>query len=465
MGPLPNEDEYDELPYKLPPGPYSAVKPDLSYSALIGQAILSSTDHRLTLQEIYDWITIVYPYFKRNETTWMNSIRHVLSTTVCFRKVVRDRSLGRTQWAIWDCDLECFANGNFRKEFCAELRDAVKKVQPRKRPVDDSASGRKSKRQKKAALEISSPAVSAAPVPQMYHPSFGPIPQFLPLFPPLAPMHHQPYYDHSTHLPAEVIFPPLPSSSNYVHVTSTSGPSQNGASSAPPSSTIKSSDVPQTSPTLQLSSLPALTPNCSSSSPQIPSEDDLETNIHVEVNKGTSPLLEVGFALSDKHRPDKGEKQRANKTPPKVIVSFGKVGFNLNKSCRNPLPFRLCQNLPPSTVARLKNLESEPLHRRPLQMVLTLAPARRPLDQALLATALQYNFLLSAPRFLTRVFTCLPLLPSRITNLISIRRRRRRRRHSVRTTGSTLLYLISRISGHHHASVDTAKAHLHYSHQ
>lgn len=331
MGPLPNEDEYDELPYKLPPGPYSAVKPDLSYAALIGQAILSSLDHRLTLQEIYDWITIVYPYFKRNETTWMNSIRHVLSTTVCFRKVVRDRSLGRTQWAIWDCDLECFANGNFRKEFCAELRDAAKKVQPRKRPVDDSASGRKSKRQKKAALGTSSPAVPAAPVPQMHHPSFGPIPQFLPLFPPLAPMHHQPYYDHSTHLPAEVIFPPLPSSSNYVHVTSASGSSQNEASSAPPSSTTKGSDVPQTSPTLPLSSLPALTPNCSSSSPQIPSEDDLETHIHVEVSRETSPLLEAGFALTDKYGPDKGEKLRANKTPPKVIASFGKVGFNLSK--------------------------------------------------------------------------------------------------------------------------------------
>ncbi|EGN95004.1 hypothetical protein SERLA73DRAFT_162624 [Serpula lacrymans var. lacrymans S7.3] len=154
MGPLPDEEEYDTLPYTLPPGPYSSVKPDLSYAALVGQAILSSPEHRLTLQEIYDWITIVYPHFKRNETTWMNSIRHVLSTTICFRKVPRDRSIGRTLWAIWDCDLECFTNGGFRKEFCADMQhDRSKKLLSKKRPAEEppSGSGRKAKKSKKAA--------------------------------------------------------------------------------------------------------------------------------------------------------------------------------------------------------------------------------------------------------------------------------------------------------------------------
>lgn len=121
MAPLPEEKDYDKLPFILPPEPYSQKKPEVSYAALIGQAILSSSEHRLTLQEIYDWITIVYPYFKRGEQTWMNSIRHVLSTTVCFRKVTRDRSLGRTQWAIFDEDLECFRGGGFRKQLCKDF--------------------------------------------------------------------------------------------------------------------------------------------------------------------------------------------------------------------------------------------------------------------------------------------------------------------------------------------------------
>ncbi|KAF8920530.1 putative fork head protein, partial [Mucidula mucida] len=63
--------------------------PDQPYAAIIGQAILSSPGHRLTLQQIYDWITTVYPYFNRDEQTWMTSVRHVLSTTVFFRKVTR----------------------------------------------------------------------------------------------------------------------------------------------------------------------------------------------------------------------------------------------------------------------------------------------------------------------------------------------------------------------------------------
>lgn len=298
MAPLPDEDEYDNLPYKLPPSPYSTAKPDLSYAALIGQAILSSPDHRLTLQEIYDWITIVYPYFNRNETTWMNSIRHVLSTTVCFRKVTRDRTLGRTQWAIWDCDLECFANGNFRKEFCAELREAAKKAPPKKRHADSSASARKAKRQKKGgmALDSSSPAVPTAFPPQTHpHPPFASLPQFLPLFPALMPAHHQPYYDNCTQLPAEVIFPPLPPSSNYVRVVT-------GSVSSPPVPADKSSDIPQSSPNPHSSSLPALTPNCSSSSPPMPSEDHSQSRTTVQANKDSTPPPEPHPALANKHR-------------------------------------------------------------------------------------------------------------------------------------------------------------------
>ncbi|KAJ6533264.1 hypothetical protein B0H10DRAFT_1650318, partial [Mycena sp. CBHHK59/15] len=75
------------LPYVLPPGPYSNQRPHYPYAALIGQAILSSSDHRLMLKDIYGWISIVYPHFRRGDKTWMNSVRHVLSTTAHFRKV------------------------------------------------------------------------------------------------------------------------------------------------------------------------------------------------------------------------------------------------------------------------------------------------------------------------------------------------------------------------------------------
>ena len=364
MGPLPDEDEYDRLPYTLPPGPYSKKKPDLSYAALIGQAVLSSPEHRLTLQEIYDWITIVYPYFQRNESTWMNSIRHVLSTTVCFRKVPRDRSLGRTQWAIWDCDLDCFANGNFRKEFCAEYKQAAaaKKAPPKKRPAEDAPSGRKAKRPKK---EPASSTASSPPVPMppaSFHrsmlPPLVPATHFLPIFPPCPSVHHQPYYEHCPQLPAEVIFPPLPPTSQYARVTSGAA----RRSPLPPSSAVKSSDVSQTSPAPPSSSLPELIPNNgSSSSPELPSENHPQmdvADVHIESN---SPFEEA--------RIDKGKQKESvlsHKTPPRV----SSLMLNLRPRLHSPQKSRA---LPPMPVSPTVNRRTR--HRK--------KPASQPLSAPL----------------------------------------------------------------------------------
>ncbi|KAG1811530.1 uncharacterized protein BJ212DRAFT_1569917 [Suillus subaureus] len=294
MGPLPDEDDYENLPYTLPPGPYSMKKPDLSYAALIGQAILSSPDHRLTLQELYDWITIVYPYYNRSEMTWMNSIRHVLSTTICFRKVPRDRSVGRTLWAIWDCDLEF----------------SLMKTAPKKRAAEESASGRKTKRQKKGAAPAPVEPPTSSPV-QETTPAFSgsalptlvPYSQLLPLFPPRSSAHHQPYYQNCAQLPADVIFPPLPPSSSYARTSSSS-------------SAVKSSDVAQTSP-IPPSSLPGLSPSKSSSSPQLSSEDHLFFNLDGGMSPRieSTPPLESGITLLDTDR----RQLKGSLPPPKHI--------------------------------------------------------------------------------------------------------------------------------------------------
>ncbi|KAI8877268.1 hypothetical protein K501DRAFT_337543 [Backusella circina FSU 941] len=54
-------------------------KPPYSYATLIAHAILSSKDGRLTLSDIYKWISEQYPFYKRGEKGWQNSIRHNLS--------------------------------------------------------------------------------------------------------------------------------------------------------------------------------------------------------------------------------------------------------------------------------------------------------------------------------------------------------------------------------------------------
>jgi hypothetical protein len=285
MGPLPREEEYDDLPYTLPPGPYLPQKPDLSYAALVGRAILSSPEHRLTLQEIYDWITIVYPHYKRGETTWMNSIRHVLSTTVCFRKVPRDRAVGRTLWAILDEDLPCFKDGGFKKQLCKEYANSsegkekaigVSKGKPRVRKRvddDDIIDGRKTKRVKKDQAASSEPFSIS-----------GPLSSHL-LFPPTRPKpHHQPYYESCIPqpqiLPAEIIFPPLPATAAFNRVVNSNTSSSACETAIPKTRATPPSFSQFPSSSSSSSSIPDLTPNRNSSSPpsSFPATSDMEVD-------------------------------------------------------------------------------------------------------------------------------------------------------------------------------------------
>ncbi|KAI0923771.1 hypothetical protein AcV5_009232 [Taiwanofungus camphoratus] len=281
--PLAEEEDEDELPYVLPPGPYPTTKPDHSYAALIGQAILSSPQHRLTLQDIYEWITTVYPFYKRDEQTWMNSIRHCLSTMAVFRKVPRGRNEGKSLWAIWDRDIECFANGGFRKALCSDMvkTEPAAKSGPKKRGTMEEALARKTKRRKKSTGRGEDDGTTAGPRPPML--SAPILPPFFPAFHPNP--HHQPYYQAYVPqpLPVDVIFPPLPPSSNYHRVAALSA----SASHSAPSSSMEAQEPNFTaahqtregvttsyrgrdpSPKLIVSSssfIPDLTPNCSSSS-------------------------------------------------------------------------------------------------------------------------------------------------------------------------------------------------------
>jgi hypothetical protein len=315
MGPEPTEDEYEDLPFKLPPGPYSHSKPDLPYAALIGQAILASPEHRLTLQEIYDFITVVYPHFKRNEQTWMNSIRHVLSTTIVFRKVQRDRAAGRTLWAIFDQDLDCFVGGGFRKEFCADMQEQREKTRhsSRKRSAEDTPT-RKPKRKKLK------PDASQDQMPPEMHSQMG-IPMSTlpavafpgpPMFPgPRPGTHHQPYYTpyamHHPHaVPAGVIFPVLPPGSAYNPVTTEPTASAPPAISRPSTSSSAVSFIkvePEESPSPSLppsssASLPELTPNNSSSSPAGETDDQGATAQAAEESARASASVSPKFDIS-----------------------------------------------------------------------------------------------------------------------------------------------------------------------
>ena len=90
-------------------------KPQHSYIGLIAMAILSSSDQKMVLSDIYQHILDNYPYFRNRGPGWRNSIRHNLSLNDCFVKAGRSANGKGHYWAIHPANLEDFKKGDFRR--------------------------------------------------------------------------------------------------------------------------------------------------------------------------------------------------------------------------------------------------------------------------------------------------------------------------------------------------------------
>lgn len=75
---------------------------NMSYADLISQAIESTSDKRLTLAQIYDWMVQHVPYFKdkgdsNSSAGWKNSVRHNLSLHSRFKRL-QNEGTGKSSW-------------------------------------------------------------------------------------------------------------------------------------------------------------------------------------------------------------------------------------------------------------------------------------------------------------------------------------------------------------------------------
>ncbi|CAK7199969.1 Forkhead transcription factor [Sporothrix eucalyptigena] len=83
-GPIPAHDSF-------PPIIDDGLKPGHSYAMLIGMAILRSAGRKLTLSQIYKWISDTYSFYNPQDAGWQNSIRHNLSLNKAFVKQERPK--------------------------------------------------------------------------------------------------------------------------------------------------------------------------------------------------------------------------------------------------------------------------------------------------------------------------------------------------------------------------------------
>ncbi|CAH1763380.1 14504_t:CDS:2 [Entrophospora sp. SA101] len=106
------------------------IKPPYTYASMIGQAILTSEKQMMTLSEICNWITKVYPYYRKEQKGWQNSIRHNLSLYDVFEKETNEKITKKGgYWKIPEQYRDCFVNGNYVHEKMPTSRKRIKKVE------------------------------------------------------------------------------------------------------------------------------------------------------------------------------------------------------------------------------------------------------------------------------------------------------------------------------------------------
>lgn len=118
---------------ETPPAPVfdinSNQKPPYSYATLIGISILCHPDKKLTLSQIYHWISDTFKFYKREDMGWQNSIRHNLSLNKAFIKGEKSKDGKGHFWCIKPgCEEQFLKSRSLKKSSYHEVMDQIKQA-------------------------------------------------------------------------------------------------------------------------------------------------------------------------------------------------------------------------------------------------------------------------------------------------------------------------------------------------
>ncbi|PYI17249.1 putative forkhead transcription factor Fkh1/2 [Aspergillus japonicus CBS 114.51] len=139
------------------------LKPPYSYANLIAQAIFSSEEEKLTLNNIYNWIMDKYAFYRHSQSGWQNSIRHNLSLNKAFQKVPRrtDEPGKGMKWQIAPEHREEYWKKQLRKGTQSSAPSSPATKVPDRR---GSTNGMEAVFNSKKSPPVSSPGFSSFPV-------------------------------------------------------------------------------------------------------------------------------------------------------------------------------------------------------------------------------------------------------------------------------------------------------------
>ncbi|XP_060712003.1 forkhead box protein A2-like [Hemiscyllium ocellatum] len=146
----------DSKPYRRN---FSHAKPPYSYISLITMAIQQASNKMLTLNEIYQWIMDLFPYYRDNQQRWQNSIRHSLSFNDCFVKVPRspDKPGKGSYWALHPDSGNMFENGCYLRRQ-KRFKCPKEKLSPREAAASSTTTTASSTATIDGAVKNSSPS-------------------------------------------------------------------------------------------------------------------------------------------------------------------------------------------------------------------------------------------------------------------------------------------------------------------